>query len=565
MAVGRMDSTVKAAADSTASAGESGVSAARPSQPTWFAGLRIVAAATLLSRVLGLLRDTALARVFGLTPIGDAFLFAFRIPNLARRLFGEGALSAAFLPVFARVLPDEKAGHGDRRTAWVVASGVFAALAAVLALLTLVGEGILWGLTFVDSTHPEWRLLLGLTAVMLPYAVLICLAAQVTAVLQGLDHFTVPALVPVALNVCLILAAWGVVPWLTEPAARAYALAWCVVVSGVVQLVLQIPVMQRFGYRFNWDWQCAKGHVQEVAWAMAPVTLGLSITQINTFLDSAIAMSLSASKAGAVLWPGGPAYPLQAGAVSALYFGERMYQFPLGVFGVALSTVLFPRMSQHVARGDMRELQHDLTLGMRLVLTIGLPASAGLMLLATPITALLFQSGEFTAEDAARTAAMIATYSAGIWAYCGIPILYRGFYALADRQTPVRVGLLAVACDSFLNLTLIWPLAERGLALSTVLTAVVQLLVLTWALQSRIGNWDWSAIRGTAIRASLCTLFMSTLCAAVLQWPLMSGETRTGRLFAVVAPVLLGIASYFVAAKIVGLREIWWLIRREKP
>lgn len=556
----RMDSIAKVGgtAERQPGVGDAG----KTTQPAWFAGLRIVAVATLLSRVLGLLRDTALARVFGLTPVGDAFLFAFRIPNLARRLFGEGALSAAFLPVFARALPTE-ARKADRRQAWVVASGVFAALAAVLAMLTLAGEGLLWGLSFVESPHPHWRLLLGLTAVMLPYAVLICLAAQVTAVLQGLDHFTVPALVPVALNVCLILAAWGVVPWLAHPEDRAYALAWCVVLSGVVQLLLQVPVMHRFGYRFDWDWVAAKGPVQEVAWAMAPVTLGLSITQINTFLDSVIAMSLSASDAGATLWPGGPAYPLQAGAVSALYFGERLYQFPLGVFGVALSTVLFPRMSQHVARGDLGELQRDLTLGMRLVLTIGLPASAGLILLATPITPLLFESGHFTADDAARTAAIIATYSAGIWAYCGIPILYRGFYAMHDRVTPVRVGLLAVACDSFLNLTLIWPLAERGLALSTVLTAVVQLLVLAWALQRRAGNWDWPAIWGTAIRATVCTLFMTLACLAVLHWPVASAETRTGQLFCVVIPLTVGIVSYFAAARVVGLREIWWLIRRQ--
>jgi putative peptidoglycan lipid II flippase len=527
-------------------------------------GLWIVAASTLASRILGMFRDMVTAQSFGVSPVTDAFWLAFKIPNLARRLFGEGALTAAFLPAFARELA---AARGETpQSAWQLASGVFSLLAAVLAALVLAGEGVLWLLAqfFADASHT--RLLLGLTAVMLPYAMLICLAAQVTAVLNALGHFTWPALVPVVLNVFWISSVWLVDPWF-EPdrVAQAYALAVCVVIAGVFQLALQWPTLTRLGFRLRAGWKSSGPEVGDVFRAMLPVILGLSIEQINTLVDGLIAWGFSQPPDGRLMpLPGNPAYPLQAGAVSALYFAERMYQFPLGVFGIALGTVLFPLFAQHAARGEFDRLRHDLGLGLRLLIAIGVPASVGLIVIALPLTRLLFEHGEFTVEDSERTAALIRAYGVGVWAFCGLPILYRGFYALGDRMAPVRIGLWAVACDTVLNLTLIWPLAERGLAFSTALSAAGQLFALVWLIQRRLGNFDWARLGKTAVETALATGLMALACLGTMRLFPVSDD-RWGNVCSLAVPVAVGIATYLIAARAVGLVEPSWLLARHVP
>ncbi len=529
--------------------------------PRLFSGLRIVAASTLASRVLGMFRDMASGWLFGVGPIWDAFSFAFLIPNLARRLFGEGALSATFLPVFARQLETDP--RPDRPSAWQLASAVFALLAAILCGLVVAGELILWGLSQMFAGHSETQLMLGLTAVMLPYALLICLAAQVTAVLHALGHFTLPALVPVVLNLCWIATIWLVDP-LFEPnrEAQAYALAVCVVVAGVLQLALQWPALSRLGFRFDRRWHTVRPAVGEIVRAMVPVTLGLSITQINTALDKLLAWSLMQPLDSTAVLPGGIAYPLAPGAVSALYFGERMYQFPSGVFGVALGTVLFPLLSRHAARGELHRVRDNLSLGLRLVIAIGLPASAGLALVAEPLTRLLFQHGEFDSIAVARTADILIAYGSGVWAYCGIPVLYRAFYAVEERRIPLKVGVLAVIFDLLLNVSLIWPLAERGLAWSTALSASLQVVCLAWLIQKRVGRLDWQRLAGTGVKALLATGAMSAVCLAMLRWlPAGTGALREAA--ALLVPIFLAIVTYFAVAWWLGMKELGMLFRRD--
>jgi putative peptidoglycan lipid II flippase len=533
-----------------------------------FSGLRIVALATLASRVLGMFREIASARLFGVGPVWDAFSFAFLIPNLARRLFGEGALSAAFLPVFARQL--EADPDGDPQSAWQLASAVFSLLAVVLTGIVLAGEVLLWGLSWALAGHAETRLLLGLTAVMLPYSLLICLAAQVTAVLHALGNFRWPALVPVVLNVCWIASIWLVDP-LFEPdrVAQIYALAACIVAAGVLQLALQWPSLRKLGFRFDRRWHAVRPAVGQIARAMLPVTLGLSITQINTVLDRLIAWTLMAPAQGA--WalplPFGLAYPLQPGAVSALYFGERVYQFPLGVFGVALGTVLFPLLSRHAARGELDKVRDDLSLGLRLVIAIGLPASAGLVLIAEPLTRLVYQHGDFTALDTARVAPVLVAYGAGVWAYCAIPILYRGFYAVGERTIPVQVGLIAVALDLALNSTLIWPWGERGLAASTAISAAVQVALLAWMIQRRVGRLDGRRLCATGGKALFATLAMGAVCLATFNYFPQGLDRflpgRLGEAAVLVAAIGLSAVTYFTAARIVGIDELRPLLRRD--
>jgi putative peptidoglycan lipid II flippase len=260
--------------------------------------------------------------------------------------------------------------------------------------------------------------------------------------------------------------------------------------------------------------------------------------------------------------PGNPPYPLQAGAVSALYFGERLYQFPVGVFGVALGTVLFPLFARHAAEGAIDRLRDDLSLGLRLVLAIGIPASAGLMLVAEPLTRLLLEHGEFTLDDSKRTAALIVAYGAGVWAFCGLPILYRGFYAIGDRISPVRVGMAAVVGDALLNLTLIWPLAERGLAWSTAFSAVAQGSCLVWMIERRVGRLDWQRLRSTAARTLVATAAMVGGCLVTKALIPFEGS-RLQQAGALVAPVAAGIVTYLIAARFLGLSELSWILSRK--
>ena len=527
----------------------------------WLAGMLIMSSMTVLSRILGLVRDIAMAGLLGLSPVMDAFTIAFRVPNLSRKLFGEGALATSFIPIFARELITD-----DRHNAWRLASAVLGWLTVFLSGVVLVAEfGLLawarWG-----AVSPETMVLIELTAIMLPYMILICLASQVGAVLNSLGHFRWPATVPVVLNLVWLLAVWWVIPWFADPAAKARVLAVCILISGVVQLLVQWPTLRGLGFRFQWSWQPVQSQVGEILSTMLPVVLGLSITQINTFCDSLLAWAFS-SPAGdphAVLpLPGSPAYPLAAGAVSALYYGERMYQFPLGVFGVALGTAIFPLLARHAARGETESLKQDLSLGLRLVMVIGVPASAALMWLAHPIARCLFERGEFTPTDSLRTAQIITAYGSGVWAYCGLLILQRGCYAIGDRMTPLRLGMISVVVNLGLNLTLIWFLAETGLAVSTACCAMLQVAGLLWAIQQRLGPWDWGRLRSCAVRTLLATVVMSAVGMGLIK---LGDQTSwwSGKLLGLGVPCLGASVAYLAAAWCLKLDDLWILIRRNK-
>ncbi len=521
---------------------------------TVLAGLRVTSLGTLASRVLGMIRDMATASLLGLSSGGvmDTFVVAFRIPNLFRSLFGEGALVASYLPALSAEL--EK----DRTAAWRLASATLTWLAIVLAGLVLVGEAIC-GAAWLADGSADTRLLAGLSGVLLPYLVFICLAAQAAATLNALGHFSVPALAPTILNLCWLAGAWFVAPWFApDKQAQAYVLAWAILVAGVLQFAVQWPMLRRLGFRFEYDFAASRTAFWRIVRAMAPVTLGLTVTRINTLLDSLMAWGLAAAPGtgGRIAWLGGAVrYPLTQGAAAAIYYGERLYQFPVGILGIALATAIFPLLSRHAARGDRRQMGADLTFGLRLVLFLGLPASAGLMLLAEPLARLLFERGQFTADDTARAARMIACYASGVWAYCALPVVVRGYYALGDLTTPVKVAVGAVALNVSLNLLLIWPLAEAGLAVATAVSAIAQIVVLSAVFSRRLAPIDWPVLARSAWRTALTTLAMAAAGSAVLgaTWP--AGDL-VGKLAQVSLPVAAGAAVYFAAAWLLGGGEL---------
>jgi len=523
--------------------------------------VRIVSLATLLSRVLGLLRDQGLAAYFGNGPLLDAFTVAFRLPNLARMLLGEGALTTAFLPAFV----EARTKHDDA-AARRLSSAVFLVTAVLLCGGVIAGEVILWGIGHWITLSPDGLLLRNLTAVMLPYVILICLAAQQCAILNALGQFVWPALVPVVLNAIWLFGMLTYIHWWTDPVAQLYLMCVTVLAAGVFQLALPLLTVRRLGFGWTPEWRQSLPQVRLLLWQMLPVIVGLSITQLNTLLDSLVAWGLARPEAGPefIPWLEGVRYPLAPGTASALYFGQRLYQFPLGVFGVALGTVLFPLLTSHAQQLNWESLRRDLAFGIRLVLAIGIPASVGLMQLSQPLAESFFQYGRFDAEDTRQTAGMIASYGAGVWAYCGLLILQRGFYAVGDRMTPLRVGLAGMCLNIGLNLTLIWPFGGMGLALSTSLVAILQCVTTAWLMQARVGRLDWPEISHTLWKTLVATAVMAVTCWAITSLLPMS-PVQLGRVGRLGLPLAFGVSGYFLAARLIGLDEAWVLLRRGHP
>ncbi len=543
-----------------------------------FSGLRIVSLCTFLSRVLGLVREMAMAALFGNGRVLDAFTVAFAIPNLARALFGEGALSTAFLPLFVR----EQEQQG-REAANQLASAVFVWVAIGLTALVAVAELILAGVLWLAPLSCSTRLWLTLTALMLPYLVLICLTAQVGAVLNACGRFAWPALLPVVFNVCSLAAIWFVQRQDLAAESQAMWLAIAVVATGVVQLVLPWSQLARVGLRFDHRWRDAKDRIAELLRVMAPVVLGLSITQLNVLSDRLIAWGFSRPESVRTtevvpkvvvdcdISKDEPAdtvhdrstdwRPLDAGTASALNQGQRLYQFPLGLLGVALGTVIFPLLTRHAERGDMQLLRDDLAMGLRLVFVIGLPASAGLWLLADQLAVVIFQHGNFTAADARQTADMIACYGIGVWAFCGLLIVQRGYYAIGDRITPLKIGLSLVVVNLVLNVSSIFIIGARGLALSTTLCGILQFGWCLLLIQDRVGRLPWWSLASNAGRAAVATIGMTVVGSWVLQRLSAGAVNSSGRLLQLGATVLAAVVTYAMLAYVLRLKEFWMLLR----
>ncbi len=412
----------------------------------------------------------------------------------------------------------------------------------------------------------DLRLLVGLTAVLLPYLVLVCVVAQLSAVMYGLNHFTWPSLEPVLMNLVWIASLWWIVPRLASPTARIYAVALAIVASGLFQLVAPLPTMRRLGFRYTADWRKSQARLIDLGKAVFAVTVGLSVTQLNTLLDSLIAWGFSRPDGAAdvINWlPGAHAYPLESGTASALYFGQRVYQFPLGVFGVALGTVLFPVLSRHAAENRLDKLRDDLLRGLKLVLFISVPSSAGLVLLARPVTMLLFEHGSFDADAVRQTTGMVGMFGCAVWAYCGILIVHRGFYAVGDRRSPLVMSFVAMIVNLSLDLILMWPLGGPGLALATAISSV---------LQFGTGCLAVSRARGPNRLARLAAIGAADLCcdgchvdspALPSQPGFPPGDSWSQRLASVFAPMAASLAVYFGLARLMRMSELALLFRTD--
>jgi putative peptidoglycan lipid II flippase len=410
----------------------------------------VVSTMTMLSRVLGLARDVVIAALLGAGQGADAFFVAFKVPNFLRRLFAEGAFNQAFVPVLS-----EYATQRTREEVRELLDAVAGSLAAVLLLITalamLAAPWLVWLFAPGFARDPEK---LALTADMLrltfPYLLLISLTAFAGSVLNTWNRFAVPAFTPVLLNLSLIGAALLLTPLVSEP---SLALAWGVLIAGAAQLLFQVPFLARLGL-IPRPWpHFAHDGVRRILRLMAPALFGVSVSQINLLLDTVLASLLA------------------AGSVSWLYYSDRLVELPLGVFGIAIGTVILPALSKRHAEQSGEHFARMLDWAIRAVLLLGLPAALALAVLAEPLLITLFHYGAMTDHDIAMAAMSLRAYALGLVAFMLIKVLAPGFFARQDTKTPVKIGIVAMVANMVFNLLLIWPLAHAGLALATALSA----------------------------------------------------------------------------------------------
>jgi putative peptidoglycan lipid II flippase len=506
--------------------------------------LMAVSSMTLLSRILGFVRDVVIARVFGAGALTDAFFVAFKIPNLLRRLFAEGAFSQAFVPVLAEYR--NRRGETDTRLLVDhVASVLFLALLAVSALGVLVAPAIIY-LTApgfaVDAAKLE--LTVELLRIVFPYIFFISLTALAGAILNTHSRFSVPAFTPVLLNVCFIVFGLWLTPYFDPPIK---ALAWAVFCGGIAQLAFQLPFLLRIGLlpRFRLDWH--DEGVWRILRLMGPAAFGVSIAQVSLLINVVFASFLV------------------TGSVSWLYYADRLMEFPSGMLGAALGTILLPTLARHHADASIEDYRRLLDWGLRLTFLLALPAAVALALLAVPLLATMFMHGEFGAQDVLMTRQAVIAYSAGLLGIILVKILAPGFYARQDIRTPVRIALITLGATQLMNLAFVWPLKHAGLALAIGLGACLNAGLLYRGLH-RAGIYrpepGWSMFIGKlmlALTAMSATLWWSS---GAMQWWLdAAAGARVARLALV---VLAGAGVYFVALALLGFR-LRQFARRSAP
>jgi len=502
-----------------------------------------VGSATILSRILGFVRDVVLARIFGASGETDAFFLAFKIPNFMRRLFAEGSFSLAFVPVLS-----EYKAQGDREALRDLIDHVTGTLAAVLLVLTSIGIFAaplvlsIFAPGWLADGRPEFDLSAGMLRITFPYIMLISLTALAGGILNTFERFLIPALTPVLLNISLITAALLLAGRLEVPIT---ALAWGVLAAGFVQLLLQVPALMHLGLlpRPRWGWR--HSGVRRILRLMIPTLIGSSVAQVNLLVDSIIATFLV------------------AGSVSWLYYSDRLLEFPLGVLGIALATVILPNLSQKHAKASTAEFSATLDWALRLAVIVTVPAAVGLVILAGPILITLFQYDAFQPEDVRLSAYSLVAYSAGLPAFIAVKVLAPGYYARQDTRTPVKIAIAAMVTNMLLNLLFVGLLLgygfegpHAGLALASSAAAYLNAILLYRGLRKQQvympeRGWVrlWVAVVLACATMGSILLFMTSDTESWLQ------ATAILRVKNLALTITFGVIIYIFVCMVTGLKK----------
>ena len=501
----------------------------------------MIAILTMCSRVLGLARECVFGYLFSTSELLSAFRIAFMVPNLTRRLFGEGALSSSMIPV----LTEDLRSRGEESSRRLVGT-IITLLVVVLSIVLVVGEIII-----LSWRHLRPDVALDLAAILLPYMVLICTVAVAGGALNVRRHFATPALAPTVLNVSIIVFALVGSLWLGLAGERLMtAVAVSVLVAGVGQLAIVALAMRRMRFFpiFGGSWRDPR--IVAVFALMGPMILGLSAVQINTLCDYLIAYVFVAGEKGKV----GPA---------VLGYAHYLYQLPLGVFGIAIATAIFPVLSARAAEGDRRGLAETFAQGIRLSLFIALPSSVGLIFVAHPLVGTLFERGAFDAADTQRVAGVLVFYSLGLTAYFTQHVLVRAFYADHNSKTPARIAGLMVVVNLAMNLALVFPLQERGLALATACCSMVQVVWLWRVLRRSLPELGELHIMPSAAKTLVATAIMTATLVALTSPALLGGWLGSHHAVRLAVLVPVGAIAYGLAARAMGMEEWRQILHKE--
>ena len=501
----------------------------------------VVSAATFVSRLFGLVREQVFAHFFGATLATDAFVAAFRIPNLLRDLFAEGALSAAFVPVFTDTMVNK-----GKKDAFHLANLLLNGLLLILSGLVLIG--IFITPSVVGLIAPGFGQIAGkteLTAVlariMFPFLPLISLAAVSMGMLNSMKRFGVPAFAPVLLNLGMILSGFLICPLFKEP---IIGMAIGVLLGGLGQWAVQIPALRKEGFRYEAAISFRDPGVRRILLLMAPAVLGLASTQINIFVNTIIASSIK-------------------GAVSWLNYSFRLMHFPLGLFGVAVATVTLPALAGFAARKDIPQVLSTCNSSLKLVLFLTIPSTFFLVVAALPIISVLYQHGVFKYADTVNTAQALIFYAVGLFAYSSVRVLAQVFYSLGDTRTPVITSAFAVAVNITLNLLVVRSLGFRGLALATSLSAFVNLAGLAISLNRKVGRFDHAGLSRHVGRVLACSLLMAAAVSAALKLVPVNLETAglNIRILGLLFLTATAAGIYLLASALFKVKELSLLLK----
>jgi len=505
----------------------------------------LISALTLISRVFGYIRDSRIAFLLGAGTAADAYVAAYRIPNLLRRLVGEGAVSAAFIPVFSRYIAEKR-----EKDAWEFASTMLTVITIFLTAITIIGIIFsplivrLFASGFAD-TPGKVALAATLNRIMFPYIFLISMSALAMGILNSFHRFDAPAMSPIVLN--LTMVAFSFLGSLFGDITRTLAVG--VVAGGVLQLAIQIPALIQTGWRIRFRLNLKHPGVQHVAKLMIPVIFGVGIVQVNVLVDTQFASYLD------------------EGSVTAIYYADRVMELVLGGYAVAVSTVILPLLSRQAALREMDELKTTLNFATRLILFITFPATLGLILLRTQIIEVLFQHGDFDASSTALTAWALPFFAFGLTAFSMLKIIVPAFYALNDTRTPVKVALFAMFLNIGLNFLFLHPLRNGGPALATSLSAFFNSTVLFIVFYRRYGPIGVTSILRSTGKALAGSAALAAVCYLLIQWPgFYAGGVRQ-KVLALAVTITSATATYFSAAWLMNSRELaeLRLVRKATP
>lgn len=500
----------------------------------------VVSAMTFLSRILGLIRDIVVANFMGAGAAADVFFFANKIPNFLRRLFAEGAFAQAFIPVLAEV----QAENDNTKLREFVAkvSGTLGAIVFVTAIVGVIASPVLAAMFgmgwFVDYVNDEpggqkFELASLLLKITFPYIFFISLAGFVGAVLNTLNKFAATAFTPVLLNVCIIGCAYYLSPYVSD---TAFALAWGVFLGGFVQLTFQLPFLFRAGLLVKPKWGWSDPNVKKVRILMIPALFGVSVSQINLLLDTLIASFL------------------MTGSISWLYYSDRLLEFPLGLFGIAIATVILPTLSRNHVSSDKRAFSRNIDWALRLIAILGIPASAALIALAMPLLLVIFQRGEFTTDDTLMASYSLMAYASGLFSFMLVKIFAPAFYSRQDTKTPVRYGIITMAANMIFNLILAIPFSYVGLAMATAISGSLNAFLLYRKLASlgvyKISNTTWWFLA----KVLVASLFMTSAIYAYSIQADWFNLVLQERILELIITIVIGISVYACLLLLLGVR-----------